>query len=406
MDDPSPRETPPDTPSGAMLSPPIFLKARYITEKLEEAELLLGYAAVSGIEVDDDVRDGILQARLAGDAGCITEKIAANLLAALTSLASSVRPVSAASLRASANIEGGRRMIRFYGIIAGLVAAAIIMISMATYFSSSVSDKIKADIDIANGLASKLRSELGPSPSDVAGPRAPATAAAVPAPAPAPERVTDLAQADKVWYGTDTTPPGLSDRDIISDLQQFAASMREIDGYVKQLRYFVLDFDDTKYARAKGSLELDAGLDLRLSDELTRKVTEYQHVRNLGNSVQEKVTVYYGAVATCILPVLYSLLGAGAYLLRAFEYQIKNRTLVAGNRHVARFLIAGIGGLVVGLFNNFTTQGITFSPFAVAFLVGYAADVFFTFLEGLLQIFKRAPAGSAGSAAAAADNSP
>jgi len=34
----------------------------------------------------------------------------------------------------------------------------------------------------------------------------------------------------------------------------------------------------------------------------------------------------------------------------------------------------------------------------VAFLVGYAADVFFTFLEGLLQIFKRAPGGSGAAA--------
>ncbi len=391
MDEPTPRENPPDTPSGALLSPPTYLKVRYIAEKLEEAELLLSYAAVGGIDIDEKVRDGVIEARIASDAGCVTEKIAANLLMALTSLSVSVRPVSAASLRTSANSEGARRMIRFYGIMAGLVAALIIAISMATYFSSSVSDKIKADIDTANGLASKLRSELGPSPSDT-----PAAAAGAAAP--------DLSQADKVWYGTDVTPPGLSDKDIISELQQFAATMREIDGYVKQLRYFVLDFDDTKYVRAKGSLELDAGLDIRLSEELTKKVKEYQHVRNLGNSVQEKVTVYYGAVATCILPVLYSLLGAGAYLLRAFEDQIKNRTLVAGNRHVARFLIAGIGGLVVGLFNNFTTQGITFSPFAVAFLVGYAADVFFTFLEGLLQIFKRTPAGTGAHAAAPGDS--
>jgi hypothetical protein len=399
MDDPLPKENPPDTPSGALLSPPAYLKVRYIAEKLEEAEQLLGYAAVSGIDIDEDVRDGVLEARIASDAGCVTEVIAKNLLASLTSLAASVRPVSAASLKASANIEGARRVIRFYGITAGLVAALIIAISMATYFSSSVSDKIKADIDIANGLASKLRSELGPSPSETpaaAAAKTPTTAQAAPS--------IDLAQADKVWYGTDTTPPGLSDREIISDLQQFAATMREIDGYVKQLRFFVFDFDDTKYVRAKGSLELDAGLDIRLSEELTRKVKEYQHVRNLGNSVQEKVTVYYGAVATCILPVLYSLLGAGAYLLRAFEDQIKNKTVVAGDRHVARLLVAGIGGLVVGLFNNFTTQGITFSPFAVAFLVGYAVDVFFTFLEGLLQIFRRSPAGAPGHAPASSDS--
>lgn len=380
MDDTPAPENPPDTPSGALLSPPAYLTVKYLSDKLEEAELLLSYAAVTGISVDADVSDSVLQARVAKDAGQVTEKVAANLLTALTALAAVVRPVSAASLRASANLDSVRKTIRLYGIMAVLVGCLIIVISLLTYFSSSVSDKIKSDIDLANGLASKLRSELGPSPTVT-----PATAQTPP--------TLNLAQADKVWYGTETTPPGLSNREIIGDLQEFAATMREIDGYVKQLRFFVFDFDDTKYARAKGSLELDAGLDLRLSEELTKKVAEYQHIRNLGNSVQEKVTVYYGAIATCILPVLYALLGAGAYLLRTFEDQIKNRTMIAGDRHMARFLIAGIGGLVVGLFNNFTTQGITFSPFAVAFLVGYAADVFFTFLEGLLQIFKRGAPG-------------
>src|SRR5450432_2814959 len=122
MDEPPPKENPPDTPSDALLSPPAYLKVRYIAEKLDEAEQLLGYAAVSGVSVDDEVRDGVLEARIASDAGCVTEKIAGNLLSALTSLAASVRPVSAASLRASANIEGARRVIRFYGITAGLVA--------------------------------------------------------------------------------------------------------------------------------------------------------------------------------------------------------------------------------------------------------------------------------------------
>jgi hypothetical protein len=386
MDESPATPLPPIAPTGVSTPSPAYLTVKYLGEKLVESELLLGFAAGSGIPVDDDVRDAVLEARVAYDAGRVTEKVAANLLTALTSLAASVRPVSAESLRASANIESASRTIRNYGLMAGFVGGLIILISLLTYFSSSVADKIKVDIDLANNLVSKLRSELGPSPT-----ADPAT----PEPAPTP----DLAQADKVWFGTANTPAGLSDRDIISDLQQFAATMREINGYSKQLRYFVFDFDDTKYVRPKGSLELKAGLDRRLSVELTEKVAEFQHVRQVGNTVQEKVTVYYGAIATCILPVLYALLGAGAYLLRMYEDQMKNRTLLASNRHMARFLIAGIGGLVVGLFNNFTTQGITFSPFAIAFLVGYAADVFFTFLEGLLQIFKRGPgAGGAGGA--------
>jgi hypothetical protein len=375
----------PDAPAGEP-APQAMLSVPYLEDALEDAELLLGHSAVGGIEVSDDIRDSVLEARIANDSGQMTEKTAANLLKALTSLAASVKPESAKKLRGRKDRRGPRATIKFYGIMAGLVGGLIIAISMLTYFSSSVADKIKMDIDTANGLASKLRSELGPAPSDTAAnaPQAPAT--------------STLAAADKVWYGSDATPPGLSDRDIISDLQQFAATMREIDGYSRQLKFFVGDFSDPQYSKVKGSLELKPGLDRRLSIELTEKVKEYQNVRTLGDNVQEKVTVYYGAIATCILPVLYALLGAGAYLLRMFEDQSKTNVSVAANRHVARFLIAGIGGLVVGLFNNFTSSGITFSPFAVAFLVGYAADVFFTFLEGLLQIFKRAPAGSGAAA--------
>jgi hypothetical protein len=56
----------------------------------------------------------------------------------------------------------------------------------------------------------------------------------------------------------------------------------------------------------------------------------------------------------------------------------------------ARFLIAAIGGGVVGLFNNFSiTQGASIPPFAIAFLVGYAVDVFFSFLENLIQTFTK-----------------
>jgi hypothetical protein len=133
-----------------------------------------------------------------------------------------------------------------------------------------------------------------------------------------------------------------------------------------------------------------------LSLAATQKIAVYQDVRYFAQSIQDAVSTFYGAIATCILPVLYALLGACAYLLRSFEEQIKNHTFTVADKHVARFLIAAIGGLVVGLFNNFSiTQGGTLSPLAFAFLVGYAVDVFFTFLEGFLQTFDRARGNTA-----------
>ena len=116
----------------------------------------------------------------------------------------------------------------------------------------------------------------------------------------------------------------------------------------------------------------------------------YQDVRYFAQSVLDDVSFFYGAITTCLLPVLYALLGTCAYLLRTFDQQMATRTFIPSAANSARFLIAAIGGAVVGLFNNFTiTQGASIPPLAIAFLVGYAVDVFFSFLEGLLQAFAR-----------------
>jgi hypothetical protein len=55
-------------------------------------------------------------------------------------------------------------------------------------------------------------------------------------------------------------------------------------------------------------------------------------------------------------------------------------------KDIDRLLIAAIGGAVVGLFSNVIGNGgVKVPPLALAFLVGYAVDVFFVFLEGLIE---------------------
>jgi hypothetical protein len=118
--------------------------------------------------------------------------------------------------------------------------------------------------------------------------------------------------------------------------------------------------------------------------------TVYQDVRYFAQSLIDDVSFFYGAISACLLPVLYALLGTCAYLLRTFEQQMTTRTFTPSIADSARFLVAAIGGAVVGLFNNFTiTQGASIPPLAIAFLVGYAVDVFFVFLEGVLQAFTK-----------------
>src|ERR1700730_2932377 len=71
----------------------------YFGEALADAERLLKYAAEVGVDVDEDIRDHILQARAAGGAG-LEQATTANLLKALTALAARLKPVTAESLKA------------------------------------------------------------------------------------------------------------------------------------------------------------------------------------------------------------------------------------------------------------------------------------------------------------------
>ncbi|MFY9905900.1 MAG: hypothetical protein WBD45_24755 [Terriglobales bacterium] len=371
-----PVPAPSDNPAPAHSQPaPIYPEPPlYVREALDDAERLLKYAAETGVDVDTASRDHILEARAASGSGW-TEEVVANLLTALTTLSARLRPISAESLKAYA--DDTESTVRTYWIVAILLAIIIVPFSIASFVSSAISTAIRTDITTANDLAVKLRAELG------------------------------TADAPKGGTPDKALPASLSEADVITQLQLYASTVRGIDARTRQLNAFVLGaardpyldlrWDPKKSAKDntanQASLKLLFQLPVGLSnmpkilDDLT---STYQDDRLFAQDTLDLVSVYYGAIATCILPVLYALLGTCAYLLRTFEQQMAIRTFMPTVANSARFLIAAIGGAVVGLFNNFNiTQGATIPPLAIAFLVGYAVDVFFTFLESLIGAFTK-----------------
>src|SRR5271165_6251240 len=356
----------------------------YFTETLNGAQRLLKYAAETGTDVNDDVRNHILKGMTVGNNGW-TEEMAANLLTAATKLAAQLKPVTPESLKW---YEKARGTVHTYLWVAICLAAVIGPFSVASFVASAISTAIRTDIATGNELAVKLRVELGPPPALVQPtPSAPGASSA-----PAPTNSTVSASA---------APPGLNSSDVITDLQQFASINRAIDARARQLNVLLLHKVRDPYGAAIRTDPNKAHETFQLPDGLPNlavaaaKVTRtYKDVRYFAQNLLDDVSFYYGAFTACVLPVLYALLGTCAYLVRSFEQQMSTRTFVPSETNLARFLIAGIGGAVVGLFNNFTiTQAVSIPPLALAFLVGYAVDVFFAFLETLLQSFTRNVSG-------------
>ena len=340
----------------------------YFSDALCDAERLLKYAAEIGIAVDPETRSAILRARTAYPHGW-TEEIAASMLAALTTLAADLKPVTAASLKSFQTDT--RPTVHTYLMWSIILACIIIPVSVATFVTSAIAGALTTDINKANNLAVKLRAELGPPP----------------------------AAGDPAW----TPPKGVSETEVIADLQDYAATVRVINARARKLNHFVIpqvnipSEDLGSPEQRKKNFELPVGIPdpIAARDLITNT---YQDVRYFALTLMTDVAVFYGAISTCILPVLYALLGTCAYLLRTFEFQMSSRTFIPSAANSARFLIAAIGGAVVGLFNNFTiTEQASIPPLAIAFLVGYAVDVFFAFLEGLLTAFTKSAIGGASS---------
>jgi hypothetical protein len=338
---------------------------------------LLEYAAQEGIELDPSDTQLIVAA--AHDRAVCDDRNFGSILAAITRVSARTHPVTAETLWACEH--DSRSTIRGYRKLAIRLAVMILPLSMISFIYTGISTSISTNLTSANEQIVQLHQQLdtlSPSPSQQG----------VPAPVP------PLA---------------------LSELQQFAATMRAIYNRAGQLNYFVLRMMDNplkdlcpsqrceelcpsdKCTAPQDLMELpsgDFGGELtRLKKELDNKTAVYQKVRLFARSVQDAAQIWWGAVNACLLPVLYALLGACAYVLRTFSEQTKAKTFAHSVATPARFIIAGIGGGVVGLFNSFG-QGTSLPPLGIAFMVGYAADVFFSFLEGAVPHVTKAAAPS------------
>jgi hypothetical protein len=336
--------------------------AQDLYSALTDSEVLLKYASEAGIAVDAESVSIIVRAKQASTDGWPNQDYG-KLYEALTKLAVATRPVTAATLRASG--LRARASLRFYQWTAICLAVVIIPLSILSFISSGLSVAITKDISDGNELALALNSYIS-----------------TPTPGAAPTA-----------QGTATTMP----TDTRAKLQQFAAIIRGIDARAQQLNFLIgnvvqdsqLDSVRANPDARKSLFELSAG-SMEVAAEVKQKIDFYQDVRYFAKRTQEAAQLAYGAVAACILPILYALLGACASLLRTFADQTRSRTYLSSFANPARLLIAAIGGVVVGLFNNLNIgQSASLSPFGIAFLVGYASDAFFSFLDGLLQSFTK-----------------
>jgi hypothetical protein len=365
------------------------LNVHLLNRHLADAELMLNYAVENGLQVSDIVYRSILEARARTG---WTESAGTDLLKASTELAVVLKPVSPETLRNTANYRSqfrGRRLT--LQIAMGILAAVIVFYSTLAFLFSSLSANIRSNLDVANPLAVRLMSELGETTQP------PDKTLCLNSDEPATAIIQGIGNADP-----SLPPPGINRKDVTEDLQTFATAIRDMYSAARRMnQLYRFQFDPFGFEKSSARpditkmLELPPGLP-NLALAATERVCVYQRARYYAQSTEESATIFTGAVASCILPVLYAVLGAGAFMLRRLEFverQLRTHTFIS-ETFSPRFITAAIAGAVVGLFNFGNV--ISVSPLAIAFLAGYAVDVFFSFLESMIENMRKG-GGNAGS---------
>jgi hypothetical protein len=314
---------------------------------LSKAQLLLDYAADNGIKVEESTSRAIYNFRLTNP----TERppgAVDDLFHAYITLSDALKPINIESIKETALKRN--RGVQKYRKIVFILSLFVIPFSILAFVSSAMSTKIGEAIDQGNSLIVQLRTELGAN-----------------------------------FSGNSAK---LNDYDTIIKVQQLYTTARSLYVTSNEIKYTLFGLMPQSPAEPT---KIPPGLS-NVPGTIEQMIPEFQELRQYGQTGRDLVAVIYGAISTCILPVLYALIGVCAKLLGQFEQQIRTRTYVQSEANSAHFVVAAIAGGVVGLFNNFTLgQSASVPPLAVAFLVGFSVDVFFSFLETLSQSFVKRP---------------
>jgi hypothetical protein len=350
-----------------------YIPATLTTDALNETHTLLAYAASSGITIDPDVSEAIASARAASENQHWSADIEAKFWPAKSKLGFCVKPVTADSLTAGsagAAANAIRKYFRWTIILSVIIVPVSIVMFINTAISNDVGNLVKENDAAALAVHEQLVNY---------------------------QSALDQAARNH----SDRANQALLAPNLLEKLAQFARVSRQIFAEAQVLNFFILNAaSKPEWANGTDAVRREKlELDVRAGDptnnvfpsminEGFQKLAVYQDIRAFAKQTQQMNLVIYGAITAYVLPVAYSLLGACAFLLRNMAAQTGTKTYRPSYFNRARLIIAFIAGTVVGLFNNFT-QGVSVSPLAIAFLVGYAVEVFFSFLDAFVHTFER-----------------
>jgi hypothetical protein len=374
------------------------LPAEDFPRALVDAEELLRHASSNGLlPLNDHVAEStrtmicdLVTAREAARNGEIPQHVVIAFWVAYAQLAQALKPVTAASLAASRRIS-----------LAGLkscsttLVAAVIVFSIFLFMSNSTLKDTYELIEQQNVAALQLWSD-----------------------------VQMLASETGTARGVGDAQSGaiIAER-TFSNMVEFSRksawllqTASRLNGWFTPwwIRLSVADVSFNGEGRDRlNHLNVPPGISTiaEIKEEAINQIKAYQNIREFALALYKIDTLIYSSLSTYALPTVYALLGAFLYGFRLYSRLIRRMEYRPSAAHSARYFIAAIAGLVVGLFGSLLPKSFELPPLAIAFLVGYAVEAFFSRLDFFIRRLKAEseqpapsePRPAAAGAAAAGD---
>jgi hypothetical protein len=321
-----------------------------LPDSIDEAQLLLAYAARSGIAIDPATINTIVAIGYKKDAGTVAEQDEAAFWPAFETLAAKISPVTVSSLQATTDVRTtrqhsfpgrlfrsrfsqwsvARRAVLWYTGLAIASLALLLVVQIYWLFGVSITGDIQED----------------------------------------------RAAYDKVSAALATAKP---DEQIKLDDQRNTLELENRSDF-KLLERWSSAWDDS-CDQKKGGCECSS-----------RDTGAFEACMNISRETSSKVVL--STLQRYLLPLLYGLLGASVYILRTLSSQIRARTYSEASNidFRIRLYLGTLGGMVSVWFIVPDVAGglaKTLSPFAIAFLAGYSVELLFAVMDKIISAFSK-----------------
>ncbi len=377
--EPEPKYKDPEETNRTGSPPPGF------EHSLCDAEILLGFAAEKaalGTASGGTIVDGILDARIAMEAHAVTKDVLRRFWIAVSELSRITGNVTAVSLAASRSSP-----IRWLKLRVLVLVCAVVLGSIALFMNNSTAEEVIELITQQNSAALKLWSDMQfyrieDAPADQ-------------------ESVLQRRAFAGVAQPRSAAVPHLTPDELFGEIVEFSRNSNWLLETASRLNYWFnpspmrIDPSPVKFDKDNPHHVTDINVPPQISttSEIVNagltQIVAYQLIRNFSLAAYKTNWVFYGGITTYVLPAVYALLGATLYGFRLSARLIRNRSFLPSDAHSARYFIALISGIVIGLFGSLVPKNLALPPLAVAFLVGYAVEIFFSRLDDLIARFRR-----------------